>query len=44
MMKLKKIIKKVDISSNSDFETLQNMFIRYLLRNMYFFEKCNRQK
>lgn len=44
LMKLSKIVKNIDISSEKDFETLQNMLIRYLLRNMYFFETTRRRK
>ena len=44
LTKLKKIVKNIDISSNSDFEALENMYIRYLLRNMYFFEASRRRK
>ena len=44
LMKLNKIVKNIDISSEKDFETLQNMLIRYLLRNMYFFETTRRRK
>ena len=43
LIKMKKIMSNVDINSQKDFEKLQNMMIRYLLRNIYFFE-CSRRK
>ena len=43
LVKMKKIMKSVDISSNLDFEELQNMLIRYLLRNIFFFENTRRK-
>ena len=43
LIKMKKIMNNVDINSQKDFEELQNMMIRYLLRNIYFFE-CSRRK
>ena len=42
--KLNKIINNVDISSQRDFENLQNMLIRFLLRNIYFYESSRRRK
>ena len=44
LVKMEKIIKKLDFSSQEHFETLENMLIRYLLRNIYFFENANRNK
>lgn len=41
--KMKKIMNNVEINSQEDFDELQNMLIRYLLRNIYFFE-CSRRK
>ena len=43
LVKMKKIMSNVEINSQSDFDELQNMLIRYLLRNIYFFE-CSRRK
>ena len=42
--KITKVMDNVDISSQVDFEKLQNMMIRYLLRNIYFYECCRRKK
>ena len=42
LIKMRKIIKNLDFSSQADFETLENMLIRYLLRNIYFFETTRR--
>ena len=44
LKKLNKIINNVDISSQRDFENLQNMLIRFLLRNIYFYESSRRRK
>ncbi len=42
--KINLIMENLDNSTQMNFEQLQNMFIRFLLRNIYFFEKCNRTK
>ena len=44
LKKTQKIIDKVDFSTQIDFDKLQNMLIRYLLRNIYFYESCGRKK
>ena len=41
--KLNKIMEKVNISSQKDFDDLQNMLIRFLLRNIYFYERSRRR-
>ncbi len=43
LKKLNKLVDKVDISSKQDFEELQNMLIRFLLRNIYFYERSRRK-
>ena len=42
LAKMKKIMDRVDITEEYSFEELQNMLIRYLLRNIYFFESTKR--
>lgn len=44
LKKMNKIMDKVDISSQEDFEKLQNTLIRFLLRNIYFYESCRRKR
>ena len=44
LKKMNKIMEKKDISSQIDIGKLQNMIIRYLLRNIYFYESCRRKK
>ena len=44
LKKMHKIMEKTDISSQIDIDKLQNMVIRYLLRNIYFYESCRRKK
>ncbi len=44
LKKLNRIIESVDISSQIDIEKLQNMLIRFLLRNIYFYESSKRTK
>ena len=41
--KTNSIIDNINIDSQEDFEQLQNMLIRFLLRNLYFFEKSSRK-
>ena len=41
--KIIKIMEKVDISTEKDFDDLQNMLIRFLLRNIYFYERSRRR-
>jgi hypothetical protein len=41
---MNKLISNINFSSFSDFEKLQNMLIRYLLRNIYFFESTRRRR
>ena len=43
LKKLNKLVDKVDISSKQEFEELQNMLIRFLLRNIYFYERSRRK-
>ena len=43
-VKLNRLIKNINISTFSDFDQLQNMLIRYLLRNIYFFESARRKR
>lgn len=43
LVKMKKIMSKVDITEQYSFEELENMLIRYLLRNIYFFESTRRK-
>ena len=43
LKKLNKVMDKIDISSQQDFDELQNMFIRFLLRNLYFYERSRRK-
>jgi len=43
LRKMNKVMENIDISSQMDFEKLQNMLIRYLLRNIYFYERCKRR-
>lgn len=44
LVKMRRIMKNMDFKSQKDFETLENMMIRYLLRNIYFFETTKRRK
>lgn len=44
LKKIHLIIDHLDPSTQIDFEKLQNTLIRYLLRNIYFYERCNRKK
>ena len=44
LVKMNKLISNINFSSFSDFEKLQNMLIRYLLRNIYFFESTRRRR
>ena len=44
LVKLNRLIKNINISTFSDFDQLQNMLIRYLLRNIYFFESARRKR
>lgn len=44
LIKIKKIMNSVDITSNYNIDELQNMLIRYLLRNIFFFESSRRKK
>lgn len=43
LKKINKLIDKVDISSKQEFEELQNILIRFLLRNIYFYERSRRK-
>ena len=43
LKKLNKVMDKIDISSQEDFDELQNMLIRFLLRNLYFYERSRRK-
>ena len=42
LVKMKKVMSKINITEQYSFEELQNMLIRYLLRNIYFFENTKR--
>ena len=44
LKKLNILVKKINISSQMDFERLENMMIRFLLRNIYFYEGSRRKK
>ena len=43
LKKMNKIMENTDISSKIDIDKLENMIIRYLLRNIYFYENCRRR-
>ena len=43
LKKMNKILENSDISSQIDIDKLENMIIRYLLRNIYFYESCRRK-
>lgn len=42
LVKMKKVMSKINITEQYSFEELENMLIRYLLRNIYFFESTKR--
>ncbi len=42
--KINNIIKNIDSNSQIDFDQLQNTYIRFLLRNIYFYEATKRKK
>ena len=45
LIKMKKAIENINYSgSQKEFDMLQNMLIRYLLRNIYFFESAKRKE
>jgi len=43
LRKINSIIDSINIDSKEDFEQLQNMLIRFLLRNIYFYESSKRK-
>ena len=44
LRKINSILQNSDISSQINLEKLENMLIRFLLRNLYFYETCKRKK